>query len=595
MKCNFYSVVLAGLLIASCDIASFREEQVIPPAPDTISAFFADCSTRTYLLNDAGDLSWSAGDEISLFFNSGSNGGSKYFTELGGETVEFEGTDPSDGSSSGVYYGVYPYDPSSSVSSGVIKTVIPDTQSAEANTFADRMLVTVGKSSAKSIGFYHVCGGIRFSVSKSGYTSVIFKSNNGERISGGVSVSFGSDGRPSTQVTSPGYDSITLNCKEGFEPGKFYYICMAPAILSKGFSLIFNGSSTSTVSHNSYIEIERAVFGSINTADLQSSIDRIKSGKMIATRGTANCYIVSEAGDYKFPAVMGNSSTYLGQMASAELLWETDNTSSPVTAHSIVSSVSNSSSFIFFSTPDQLKAGNALIVAKDASGSIIWSWHIWVVPGYDPDSITTQYMDRNLGALSSVRSNMLSNGFFYQWGRKDPLGGFVGTSIGSAQMAFSGVQIGFENTDSSTGNLDFAIAHPNIFLKSASYDWLIPEKRDNKLWGAQKTQYDPCPAGWRVPSGQENTSMEIAPNGLYDNGAIITVSGGNIWLPSSGYIEPGKGNYTMVANVGMYWSSTAETATSVALSLDTYNMNKLYNYRGSTNRASGLSVRCIKE
>lgn len=594
MKYHFYSVVLAGLLLASCDIASFREEQMVPPATDTISAYFADFKTKTYLLNDAGDLSWSAGDEISLFFNSGSQGGTKYLTELGGETVEFVGTDPAEGAASGVYYGIYPYDSSSSVSSGVITTVIPDTQIAEENTFADRMLVTVGKSTDKSIGFYHICGGIRFSVSKSGYTSVVFKSNNGERISGAVSVTFGSDGKPSAQVTSPGYDSITLNCKEGFEPGKFYYICMAPVVLSKGFSMTFSGSSTAKVSHNTYIEIDRAVFGSINTADLQSSIDRIKSGKMLATNGTANCYIVSSAGDYKFPAVMGNSSSYLGQMASAELMWETDNTASPTAKNSIISSVSCSSSAVFFSTPDQLKAGNALIVAKDASGSVIWSWHIWVVPGFNPDSTPSRFMERNLGALSSTTGDARANGLFYQWGRKDPFAGFAGNSVGSATSAQTGAQMGSVSVSATSGDLDFAIAHPNMLITSDS-DWLSPDNRNNNLWAAKKTIYDPCPPGWRVPEGAENQGLPAFTVDQSNKGASTTQNGVRLWFPSAGYINPSSARATMIANVGFYWSCTAETLTSVTMYVDTYNQYRVNTYYGHIARASALSVRCIKE
>lgn len=564
-----------------------------PVSPDTITAYFADASTKTYLLNESGDLSWSAGDEISLFLNNGSNGGSKYSTELGGETVEFVGEDISSGGS-GTYYGVYPYDSNASVSSGTIATSIPHEQNAEANTFADRMLVTVGKSSSKNIGFYHISGGVRFSVSKSGYTSVVFKANNGERIAGGVSVSFGSDGKPVTKVTSPGYDSITLNCPNGFETGKFYYICMAPAVLSKGFTMTFTGTSTSTVSHNTYIEIERAAFGSINTADRQDAIDRIKSGKMLATNGTANCYIVSAAGDYKFPAVMGNTTSYLGQMASVELLWETDNSASAPASHSIITKVDNSSSYVFFSTPDKIKPGNALIAAKDASGAIIWSWHIWVVPGFDPNASGTKYMDRNLGALAATPGDSRANGFFYQWGRKDPFGGFVGNADGSVTFAFSGTQMGTVATSETTGIVDFTVAHPNMFITSSS-DWLSPSNRNNNLWSTAKTQYDPCPAGWRVPTATENDGFVLNQINTSNKGASVAVSGGNIWMPCAGYRKDSNANPTMVGNAGMYWSATAETLTSVSTYIDAYQMNRMTNHYGHMSRAAAFSVRCIKE
>lgn len=39
-------------------------------------------------------------------------------------------------------------------------------------------------------------------------------------------------------------------------------------------------------------------------------------------KGTANCYIVSEAGLYSFPAVKGNSTEPVGELISVEVLWE---------------------------------------------------------------------------------------------------------------------------------------------------------------------------------------------------------------------------------------------------------------------------------
>jgi len=588
MNLKLDSLLLTALLVTSCDLFSIAEKEE-PVIPDTLTAYFADAKTKTYLMNDTGDLAWSAGDDISLFFNNGSGGGAQFTTELGGETAEFSGEDPASGTS-GTYYAVYPYDASASVTSGKISTTIPTTQVAEAGTFANDMLVTVGKSTSKNIGFYHICGGIRFSVSKSGLTSVVFKSNAGEKIAGPVTVSFGSDGKPSTSVSSQGSDSITLNCPNGFETGKFYYICIAPTVLTKGFSMTFTGSSSVSVSHNTYIEIGRAVFGSINNANDQASINKIKSGKLIATDGTANCYIVSAAGDYKFPAVKGNTSTYLGQMSSVELFWETDNSATAVSKNSIIKSVDNSSSYIYFSTPETLKSGNALIAAKDASGNVIWSWHIWVVPGYNPKSSGTSYMDRNLGALSESLSNRSVNGFFYQWGRKDPFGGYAGTSVGSALMAFTGAQFGVE---ASSSTINFSVAHPNIFIKSGS-DWLASDSRNNNLWSSTKTEYDPCPPGWRVPTDTQNAALAI--NQLIQNkGAYLTVTGGTIWLPCSGYMSPQSAERTMLANVGYFWSATAETLTSVSVLLDAYDMMRLTTHNGHVNRATGLPVRCVKE
>ena len=86
-----------------------------------------------------------------------------------------------------------------------------------------------------------------------------------------------------------------------------------------------------------------------------------------------------------------------------------------------------------FSTPDPFVAGNAVIAAYAADGTILWSWNIWAVEGYDPDAVTHNaggyyMMDRNLGAMAGPevmnstdkREAAWAVGNYYQWGRKDP-------------------------------------------------------------------------------------------------------------------------------------------------------------------------------
>ena len=96
---------------------------------------------------------------------------------------------------------------------------------------------------------------------------------------------------------------------------------------------------------------------------------------------SANCYIVSMAGEYMFQTVQGNSTASVGNVASVDVLWESFGTSRPVSKGDIISSVSYSDGYITFSTPDELKDGNAVIAAKDMRGNILCSWHIWVCGG----------------------------------------------------------------------------------------------------------------------------------------------------------------------------------------------------------------------
>ena len=97
--------------------------------------------------------------------------------------------------------------------------------------------------------------------------------------------------------------------------------------------------------------------------------------KDLGRKGTANCYIVKEAGEYKFKAVKGNGDEAVAA-ATAELLWETWNNVEEVTANSVIATVGFEDGYVTFTTPETLKPGNAVIAAKDAAGVILWCFFI---------------------------------------------------------------------------------------------------------------------------------------------------------------------------------------------------------------------------
>ncbi len=107
---------------------------------------------------------------------------------------------------------------------------------------------------------------------------------------------------------------------------------------------------------------------------------------------------------------------------TAEVLWESFGSSSSLAAGALIKSVLYKDGYICFKTNDYFKEGNAVVAAKDESGKILWSWHIWMTDQpqehiYINDAGTL--MDRNLGATSAAPDEY-SVGLMYQWGRKDP-------------------------------------------------------------------------------------------------------------------------------------------------------------------------------
>lgn len=286
--------------------------------------------------------------------------------------------------------------------------------------------------------------------------------------------------------------------------------------------------------------------------------------------------------------------------------------------------------------------GNAVIAAYDADGKVIWSWHVWAT-GSDVESsaITASngvvFMDRNLGAYhnpdGSTNGDDIYNGYgmYYQWGRKDPFNrpydyafknnndkpGY--SSIGST-MRFQ-----YADAENSTeaGTLEFAVAHPMTFVRGSednAYDWLYSGHND-QLWNAQqKSMYDPCPRGWRVPDGDafevfdidvaEDMAAMVDMRGRYGWHLVDKVSGVEMFMPAAGRKSFESGVFTNVNNyggenppmpwIGYYWTAGrgSKDATSVSMFFDlntTRAVNNAYEPKKDMYRANAMQIRCVRE
>ena len=246
----------------------------------------------------------------------------------------------------------------------------------------------------------------------------------------------------------------------------------------------------------------------------------------LSDKGTANCYLITAAGNYSINAtVRGNGATTEGLDAptaiagtSAALVWQ----STP----NLISGVTLSEGRINFKISGP---GNAVIAVK-ADETILWSWHIWY-PEAEVAGLNSkagyEVMNMNLGAMHNKPGDIGSYGLLYQWGRKDPFPAaptLTGTTetIGAPIYDENNRQVTISNSSwssTSDNNLAFAIANPTVCLSnysqySTSRDWLQADMSNDALWGnprgaerdggnypnkGAKSFYDPCPVGWRVP------------------------------------------------------------------------------------------------
>lgn len=341
------------------------------------------------------------------------------------------------------------------------------------------------------------------------------------------------------------------------------------------------------------------------TADVAPYEDPFSEDIMdIDKNGNANCYIVEKSGKYKFKAVRGNSSyDYLADVASAEILWETYNDGSEVVPSSVVNSVAFAEDYVLFHAPEPLVPGNAVICVKDYDGNIVWSWHIWV-PATKIEENTYgifnhAIMDRNLGALvpavaGDAPVDIKSYGMLYQWGRKDP---FVNADDvkSSDNATVAGVEL---SKAPSQITIEESIANPTMLGHIDGGDWSTTHEQD--LWmDDEKTIYDPCPAGYKVPGRDKSQALfggtynsSITGWGASASAYWITIGSPEAVFPVAGY----RDDYSVdeVAKTGKraaIWTAHC-SADGIAYHLN-WRVDSGSFSLGETARARGCSVRCV--
>lgn len=330
----------------------------------------------------------------------------------------------------------------------------------------------------------------------------------------------------------------------------------------------------------------------------------------LSLEGTANCYVIPEAGRYRFKCVRGNESSQLiPNVARASVLWES-NFKSSVQEGDLISSVAYEDGAVVFQTGKDTK-GNAVIAVHDASDKILWSWHLWFCPHFVPENLQQTYndgtvwMDRNLGASMDALSS--SFGLMYQWGRKDP---FPGPYSNSGTLVPT--TVAFHKEAASVGGLmDYAIRNPMTLITTSESDvrWCSREDNWTSFWGSTKTLYDPCPPGWRVPSSTWKTAAHGASESIagrirsYGGTILDYVAdlGGDLagmgirelTYPAAGFWDY-KGDFGSVTTKTYVWSCTRSSTDSGSV-LSLYVNTEKAQFQVYFKPNGARSVRCVRD
>ncbi len=269
----------------------------------------------------------------------------------------------------------------------------------------------------------------------------------------------------------------------------------------------------------------------------------------------------------------------------------------------------------------RLKAqGNVLLAAykDDTKQEILWTWHIWISDRVRTHGYTNGYLvhDRNLGAVNNnpngvggsatVAANdtgaAAMRGLYYQWGRPTPL---------HTESEF--VQIGKEITVAK-GKVaaQTAVSNPTT-IYGAEDDWCSDSNAEQR-WGwvshyhePQKSMYDPCPPGYRVPDYRmwhdiAQYAVEDSDHNkqdfVADKGVHLAIMGNDVWYPFQTAISADGLEDNEATSVSL-WSSSIDYQSEA---------RRPYVFRYTASETSGITsdgenasrylahpVRCISE
>jgi len=184
------------------------------------------------------------------------------------------------------------------------------------------------------------------------------------------------------------------------------------------------------------------------------------------------------------------------------------------------------------------------------------------------------WMDRNLGATQVATSSTDTNAYgdLYQWGR--------------ATEGHESRTSGQTSTNATTAVPNAGNTWDSLFITEGNspHDWLTPQ--DNTLWQGVNGTNNPCPTGFRLPTYAEWNAERLSWSSNNAAGAY----GSPLKLTVVGYRHRGSGSLSLAGSYGYYWSSSVGSILShyIGFGSNAAGMN-------SNSRASGFSVRCIKD
>ena len=615
MKRIFTSILSAALLLTACQKSDLStpssEEGALYATIEEVAA------TKTYM--DANNnIRWASSDQIVGFMKSSlglqfeiapSSVGktSAHFDQVGGNGG---GINAGTEWNHNVVY--YPYSSTieceKSGSNYSLNVSLPAEQTYAEGSFGNGSMAMVAVSEGNNITFRNILGGMKLQLKGTQKVkSIKLEGKNNEKLAGAATVTaYTDETKPAIAMASSASTSVTLNCGSGVQLNESaateFIIALPPVLFSNGFTVIVTDSE----SHTYTVETDKA-----NTV-LRSSLLVMPAFMLGETQGDDSGEgFVEEINLKRTSLTMAPGTSYTFEygvistnVIDPTLTWSSSNSNVAIVDQcGKVTAVADGTATI---TAIALGGANATcsVTVKSATaiadrkyvvgdadygygiviGDVVWAP---VNCGYEP--ATADYKGYPYGKL-------------YQWGRKHGQGDdFWDASYPSGKNLVAGPVMPSEGQSDQNADVFFTVS-------ASPYDWC--KVQNDAHWNSEtedapvKTDTDPCPTGWRVPTYKElrnltknpsrNSSWatnDVGQNGRYFSGEYSCIDGApKVFFPAASHRQDDGRAGDSRGYRGCYWSSRPYSNLAYGLTFADG-----YCGIGGYSRACGYSVRCVQE
>lgn len=303
--------------------------------------------------------------------------------------------------------------------------------------------------------------------------------------------------------------------------------------------------------------------------------------------GSANSYIIQKPGTYSFPLIYGNGNIkegecfdYLGRQIKRPEISEavSCNLVSWDSSREFISQLELKNNRILTTISYVPKTGaNYIIAVRDKNGTIIWSWHLWLWR----DELKNEKVDEEVEILNIDLASVWLDGklrsWYYQWGRKDPM--YPGGKRNKPRIYRINDKIN-------------PISYPLGYVSIES--WYNTKYLGS--WAPEKTIYDPCPPGYKVPDPKtlEKLNSEKEKKNYFIENEVAKIEEHYFYL--NGFRGIGTRNYMtgdftpgLIAGLdtGRYWANNPGFVMIIYRAVDGISLR----YSNYTNKLNAMSIR----